>query len=72
MSDHLAGWGHQADEEPAGPRFSRRGRLLALIVALFLLAMTLLAAGYTLFRAPPHPERTRPLPPHIPHQGAAR
>ena len=47
-------------------------RLVALIVALFLLAITVLAAGYSLFGAPAHPDRTRPLPPHIPTQGAVR
>jgi len=47
-------------------------RVLALIVALALLAITLLAAGYMLLRAPPHPDRTRPLPPVLPSQGAVR
>ncbi len=63
----------QMDGEDCPRRyFSKPKRLMALIIALFLLAMTILAASYNLFRAPPIPDRTRPLPPVIPTQGAVR
>jgi hypothetical protein len=42
------------------------------VVALFLLAVTVMATGFWLLRKPPHPERTRPLPPVLPVQGAVR
>jgi hypothetical protein len=54
------------------PKHTPRRRLVALIVALFFLAISIFAAGYSLFGPPPHPDRTRPLPPMIPHQGAVR
>lgn len=59
-----------ADDLPAahGPR----RRALALAVALFFILFAILAAGYGIFGAPPTPERTRPIPSHIPTQGAIR
>jgi hypothetical protein len=66
--EHLAA----GDQDQLGPRHTRSRRLVALMVAVFLLAITVLAAGYSLFRAPPVPDRTRPLPPVIPEQGAVR
>jgi len=61
------------DVEPIEARVHPASRrLVALIIALALLAITVLAAGYSLLHAPPHPERTAPLPPPIPTQGAVR
>lgn len=60
------------DEEPAGPRHTPARKVTALIVALFLAIITALTMGYSLFKAPPTPERTAPLPAIIPHQGAVR
>lgn len=61
-----------AYEPPEGRQFSRTFKALALIVALFFVGIGVLSAGYSLLRAPPEPQRTRPLPPAIPHQGALR
>jgi hypothetical protein len=63
---------HEPDDLLEARRHPPSRRLLALIVALALLAVTLLAAGYMLLRAPPHPDRTRPLPRVTPPQGAVR
>ena len=59
-------------EEDYGPRHSRRRRIVALVVVLFLLAISAMATGFSLFWAPPTPERTRPLPVVLPEQGAVR
>ncbi len=61
-----------ADEEPSGPRHTPARKVTALIVALFLAVITALTMGFSLFKGPPTPERTVPLPPVIPHQGAVR
>jgi hypothetical protein len=47
----------------------RHQRVVALVIAAFLLAMTILAAGFSLLRAQPTPSRTRPLPVVVPSQG---
>ncbi len=54
------------------PAHGPRRRALALAVALVFILFAVLAAGYGIFGAPPTPERTRPLPPSIPAQGAIR
>lgn len=60
-----------AFDEPCAPvRHSARRRAVALLVALVLFGISLLAAGYSLFRGPPAPKRTRPLPEYIPEPGA--
>ena len=61
-----------ADYEEPGPRHPANRRLVALVVALFLAAITAMTMGYSLFKAPPTPDRTRPLPRVIPRQGAVR
>jgi len=48
----------------------RHRQVVALAIAAFLLAMTILAAGFSLLRAQPTPSRTRPLPVVVPTQGA--
>ena len=60
------------DDEPAGPRHTPARKVTALIVAVFLAIITALTMGYSLFKAPPTPARTAPLPAVIPHQGAVR
>jgi len=50
----------------------RHRQLIAAAIAVFFLAMTILAAGYSLLQDQPTPARTRPLPPVIPAQGAIR
>ncbi len=47
-------------------------RVVALLLTLALIGITIMGTGYSLFRAPPTPERTRPLPELIPEQGAVR
>ncbi len=50
----------------------RHRQLVALLIAAFFLAMTILAAGFSLLQDQPTPARTRPLPVVIPLQGAVR
>ena len=63
-----------ADAEPFDKtqRPSTRLKLAALVVAAVLAAMSVLAASYSLFKGRPSPEMTRPLPRHVPTQGAIR
>jgi hypothetical protein len=62
--------GLEVEDEELVKDHPRHRRLVALVIAAFLLAMTILAAGYSLLRAPPTPSRTRPLPVVVPTQGA--
>jgi hypothetical protein len=57
---------------PPRPALSTPLRAAALVTLLFVLAMTLLASGFSLLARPPLPDLTRPLPVAIPRQGAVR
>jgi hypothetical protein len=70
-TDPVPDLGREEDEELVKVHPPAR-RVVALVIAGCLLAMTLLAAGFSLLRAPPFPSRTRPLPPLVPSQGALR
>jgi hypothetical protein len=68
LSDELAS--ALDDEEELVKVHPPARRVVALIIAGCLLAMTIFATGFSLLRAPPTPSRTRPLPLVVPAQGA--